>query len=75
VAGLYRSLGYMRPLCIWSMHWALTKARPPAEELVVTDGGDVVVLDGASAASLLAPPLPLSLDRGAEGSGPVDLLA
>lgn len=23
--GHYRSLGYMRPLCIWSMHWALTR--------------------------------------------------
>lgn len=23
-AGYYRSLGYMRPLCIWAMQWALT---------------------------------------------------
>jgi len=24
----YRSLGYMRPLCIWAMQWALEKFHP-----------------------------------------------
>ena len=31
--GHYRSLGYMRPLCVWAMQWALTRM-PGGEEVV-----------------------------------------
>ncbi|KAM7470275.1 hypothetical protein LguiA_008458 [Lonicera macranthoides] len=32
IEGQYRSLGYMRPLAIWAMQWALSHPKPPKQE-------------------------------------------